>query len=241
MTISIIIPAYNEEKLLGKTLEAVMAARSAFIAGGWESEVIVCDNNSTDGTGRLARAAGARVVLEPVNQIARARNTGAAAARGEWLLFIDADSRPSAALFADVIAAIENGRVLAGGSTIHMDSPAWLARVSTVVWNGISRTTLSLAGSFIFCESAAFRRIGGFNLKLFASEELDLCKRLKLLASETGRRIVILSKHPLATSARKLELYSIWEYLRFLGRTVFGWGRTLESAEECHIWYDGRR
>jgi hypothetical protein len=98
-----------------------------------------------------------------------------------------------------------------------------------------------LAGSFIFCETASFRSIGGFDLKLFASEELDLCKRLKQLAVQSGREIVILSKHPLVTSARKFKLYAGWEYVRFLGRTELGWGRTLESAEECHLWYDGRR
>jgi hypothetical protein len=98
-----------------------------------------------------------------------------------------------------------------------------------------------LAGSFIFCEAAAFRRIGGFSLKLYASEELDLCKRLKELAAGSGRKIVILSRHPLLTSARKFQLYSKWEYFCFLSRTVFGWGRNLESAQECHIWYDGRR
>ena len=54
----------------------------------------------------MAAATGATVVFEPVNQIARARNTGAAAATGDWLIFVDADSRPSAELFADVQEAI---------------------------------------------------------------------------------------------------------------------------------------
>ena len=241
MKISVIIPAYNEEKLIGETLSSVTGALDGFSARGWETELIVCDNNSTDGTARLAQAAGARIVFEPINQIARARNKGAEAAEGDWLLFIDADSHPTRELFQDVAAAIETGKVLAGGSTIRLDAPQWSARIVTVLWNGISRATISLAGSFIFCETAAFRRIGGFSLKLFASEELDLCKRLKKLARGSDRRIVILTKHPLMTSARKFQLYSRWEYVRFLGRTVLGWGRTLESAQECHLWYDGRR
>jgi len=54
--------------------------------------MIVCDNNSTDRTAEIARAAGAIVVYEPVNQIARRRNCGAAAATGDWLIFVDADS-----------------------------------------------------------------------------------------------------------------------------------------------------
>ena len=55
----------------------VQAAAETFVRRGWETEVVVCDNNSTDRTAEIARAAGARVVFEPFNQIARARNTGA--------------------------------------------------------------------------------------------------------------------------------------------------------------------
>ena len=82
-------------------------------SGGWE--LIVCDNNSTDRTVEIARAAGAQVVFEPHNQISRARNRGAGAATGEWLLFVDADSTPSRELFEDLREAIEGGRVLGGG------------------------------------------------------------------------------------------------------------------------------
>src|SRR6266581_4097605 len=109
MRISIIVPAFNEERLIGETLGAVNAAAVAFGRRGWEMEVIVCDNNSTDATAKLARASGARVVFEPVNQIGRARNSGAAAATGDWLIFVDADSKPSAELFSDVEGEIERG------------------------------------------------------------------------------------------------------------------------------------
>src|SRR5712691_9363869 len=101
MKISIIIPAFNEEKLIGETLRRITSAGKVFSELGWESELIVCNNNSTDRTGELAQAAGARVVFEPVNQIARARNKGAEVAGGDWLLFIDADSHPQPELLAD--------------------------------------------------------------------------------------------------------------------------------------------
>src|SRR5688500_11768592 len=99
MKISVVVPAYNEEKLLPASLRAMNAARAAFHERGWESELIVCDNNSTDRTREVAEAEGAKVVFEPVNQISRARNCGAGAASGEWLLFIDADSQPPKELF----------------------------------------------------------------------------------------------------------------------------------------------
>jgi len=241
MKISIIVPAFNEEKLILETLRRILTATAAFSGRGWASEVIVCDNNSNDRTAELARTAGARVVFEPINQIGRARNTGAAAATGDWLLFIDADSHPEPELFADVATAIQSGNCLAGGSTIRLDAAPSRGHWIVSGWNLLSRCTRYLAGSFIFCETAAFRQLGGFSHELFASEELELSKRLKKLAAHSGKKIIILNRHPLTTSARKFQLYSGWEYLRFLGKTVLGLGGTLKSARECHIWYDGRR
>jgi cellulose synthase/poly-beta-1,6-N-acetylglucosamine synthase-like glycosyltransferase len=181
------------------------------------------------------------VVFEPVNQIARARNTGAAAATGDWLLFIDADSYPSPELFVEVAAQIESGRVLAGGVTIRMDNDQRLARLVTSLWNLASRWRRLMAGSFIFVEAAAFRAVGGFSHEWFAAEELELCRRLKKLARKTKRRIVILHRHPLKTSGRKIELYTPWEILRMLARAALSGGRSLRSRETTHVWYDGRR
>jgi len=239
--ISVVVPAFNEEKLIVETLRSIRTASQSFTETGWLTELVVCDNNSTDRTAELARAEGARVVFEPVNQIGRARNAGAAAATGAWLIFIDADSQPSAALFASVAREIQRGGVIAGGSTVRLDGPYRVAMMITRCWNLLSRLKRWAAGSFIFCEAAAFREIGGFNQELFASEELDLSQRLKRLGRSTGRRFVILHKHPLVTSARKLHLYTPWEHLRFLAKTVLVGGRTLKSREECLTWYDGRR
>ena len=239
--ISVIIPAFNEEQLLGLTLKEINTARAAFAAQGVTSELIVCDNNSTDRTAELARLAGARVVHEPVNQIARARNTGAAAATGDWLLFIDADSRPTAELFAAVTEQIQTGKCLAGGSTIRLEGNHRLANFVTGVWNWKSRSRRWLAGSFIFCEAAAFRKINGFNSDLFVGEELDLTTRLQQLGRESGREIVILYRHPLLTSARKVRLYSTWEHLRFLCLVATNREATFRNRAACYAWYDGRR
>jgi len=76
MSISVIVPAYNEAKLIEGTLAAIREATGVLAERGWETELIVCDNNSTDATAELAAAAGATVVFEPVNQISRARNRG---------------------------------------------------------------------------------------------------------------------------------------------------------------------
>ena len=241
MKLSIVVPAFNEERLLPGSLQSITGASVAFVDAGWTSELIVCDNNSTDRTADIAAAAGARVVFEPVNQISRARNAGAAAATGEWLLFVDADSYPTRDLFADAVTAMSGGRCIAGGSTVRVDLRGFQYQAALTWWNFLSRRLRWAAGSFIFCETAAFREIGGFTEKLYAAEEINLFRRLKQLARLRGRSIVILDRHPLLTSHRKVHLYSLGEMLRFWIRTAATGGKTLRSSRESFPWYDGRR
>ena len=241
MKISVIVPAFNEEAILAASLASIRGAAQAFDAAGFSWELIVCDNHSTDRTPAIALEAGARVVFEPINQIGRARNTGAAAATGEWLVFVDADSQPSPGLFVEVAQEIAGGRCVAGGSTVTTDHPGFVAWAMVAGWNLTSRLTRWAAGSFIFCDANAFREIGGFNLRLFAAEEIDLFRRLKRLARTRHRSIRILSTHPLLTSARKAHLYSQREFLRFQLKTILTGGRTFRSADDCAMWYDGRR
>lgn len=241
MKISILIPAYNEAAGLAATVQHIVSASAALTARGWDSEIIVCDNNSSDGTADIARSQGATVVFEPVNQISRARNAAAAHATGDWLLFIDADSHPEALLFNDMASAISTGHCLAGGSTLRMTEDGLGVRIMTGLWNLISRLTHWAAGCFIFVERAAFEELGGFSEVLYASEEIELFRRLKRAARPTGRHIVILHRHPLHTSARKVRLYSAAELTGFLMRTLASGGRNLRSADDCKVWYDGRR
>jgi len=241
MKISVIVPAFNEERLLAETLAQINQARVALGPAGFVSELIVCDNNSTDRTAEIARAAGATVVFEPVNQIGRARNCGAASASGAWLLFIDADSHPSPELFADVAANIRAGRCLAGGCVIRLEGNHRIAQFLTRGWNWISRQRRLLAGSFIFVEAAAFREIGGFSAEFFTGEELDLSQRLKRLARKTGRDMVILHQHPLLTSDRKVRLYSTMELMGFMVRALLRPKRVMKDKAACYAWYDGRR
>jgi glycosyltransferase involved in cell wall biosynthesis len=233
MRVSVVVPAFNEEKLLGETLACIRCALQPL---AWDVELIVCDNNSTDRTAEIARAAGARVVFEPVNQIARARNAGAAQASGDWLVFVDADCLPAKELFFDVREAIACGKYIGGGSTVLMESDDSIARLSVWMWNRVSRATRWAAGSFIFCRAAAFRELGGFSQELYAAEEIDFSRRLKRLGKMT-----ILHRHPLRTSGRKARLYTWGEMLIFMLKTMVTGGRTLRRRDECFAWYDGRR
>jgi glycosyltransferase involved in cell wall biosynthesis len=239
--VSVIVPAYNEERLLGETLLHIKRAMEVLTKREWSTELIVCDNNSTDRTAQIAREAGATIVFEPINQIARARNCGAAAATGDWFVFVDADSHPSTELFEDVATRISSGRCVAGGSTVRLEAGYPMASLLTLGWSLVSRSQRLLAVSFIFCEAHAFRKVGGFSNELFAGEELELSQRLKKLAKDTGRELVILHRHPLLTSARKMRLYKARELLWFFLRAAFNQKKMLTSREACHPWYDGRR
>ena len=115
--ISFIVPAYNEEHELSDTLAAIREAASGATQ---PYEIIVVDDASTDATPKIASRAGAKVI--PINrrQIAAARNAGARAAQGEYLFFIDADTRINRAHVSGGIAALEGG--YAGGSArVAMD------------------------------------------------------------------------------------------------------------------------
>ncbi len=241
MKLSIIVPAYNEERLLPACLAAIDAAVAANESFGVSTEVVVVDNNSTDCTAEIARAAGARVCFEPINQIARARNAGAETAMGQWLMFVDADSFVSAGLVEDVFRLIEAGNVVGCGSTVRMDqTPIW-ARMILKTWTLISICCRWAAGSLLVCRADAFREVGGFNQTLYAAEEIDLSRRLKKWGRRRRLKFVILSRHPLDSSPRKLELYSAGEIARQFLCLALRPRRALRDSKLLSLWYDGRR
>ena len=248
MLITIAIPAFNEEELLPSTLAAVAEAGEAFTQRGWEMEVVVCDNNSTDRTAEIAKACGARVVFEKHNQISRARNTAGNAAKGEWIIFIDGDSKPSKALFEATATAMEKKEIIGGGTTIKYDVQNWVVTIITVAWNASSRVMHWPAGSYIFLRTEDFHELNGFSDKLYASEELEFGGRLKKLAQQRNQHLQILTQTPLAASPRRFRLmrsYPLLENLKFILKhsfsMVFTGGRSLQKAENCKFWYDGRR
>ncbi len=163
MKLSVIIPAYNEEKLLPGCLESVFAALQANGFRDCKGEVIVVDNNSSDRTAELARAAGATVVFEPVNQISRARNAGARVAQGDWFLFVDADSFLNPRTLAELLRRIRHGRLAGGGCVVGLDKAPRVGHFFIEICNLLMRTMLWAAGSFVFCRADAFREIGGFS------------------------------------------------------------------------------
>jgi GT2 family glycosyltransferase len=136
---------------------------------------------------------------------------------------------------------MKSGTCLGGGATVAFETRDPFMRLFLWTWTALSRINKWAAGSFIFCEAAAFRALGGFDEELYASEEIDFSRRLKRLARSRGREIVILHRHPLLSSDRKARLYSLREHLVFFAKFLFLRRRALRSRDACHIWYDGRR
>jgi glycosyltransferase involved in cell wall biosynthesis len=231
---SIVVPAFDEEEHLPGTLEAIRGAMAAVPRRG---EVVVCDNNSTDGTAAVARAAGARVVFEPVNQIARARNAGARAARGRWLVFVDADTTPSGPLLREALDLLASDRVAGGGSVVHMPSVGSRAGDLLVrTWNRISRRFHVAAGSFLFARRDLFEEVGGFPEWMYAGEEVGLTLRLRRAGRRRGLSFRVLDRHPVVTSPRKMEWYPSWVILGTL--LLFTLCPLLaRSRTFCRIWY----
>jgi len=233
--ISILIPAYNEDRFLGATLDSVH--RSFSEIGRSSYEVVVCDNNSTDRTAEVARAANAKVTFQPHNQIARARNTAAAEACGEWFIFLDADTLLNPSTLRATIAALESGLVGAGGCVVQLESNHVGAGGRSLVrtWNVLSRTLRWAAGSYVFCRREAWVETGGFDEQLYVSEELWFSRALKRWCRANRLEFTILSDSPIVTSARKMHWYSPWELVKQFA--VFLIPGSWRNREKCATWY----
>ena len=136
---SIIIPAYNEEDFLPATLTALQEAMPKLALRG---EIIVVDNNSNDKTAVIAENQNAKVVYEAINQISRARNTGARVAQGRYLIFVDADTIIPYKLLQQALANLESGDIIGGGACVAGNVRLPISyQVLLKLWNFISKLT----------------------------------------------------------------------------------------------------
>jgi glycosyltransferase involved in cell wall biosynthesis len=233
--ISVLIPAFNEEALLPKVLGCVHASFAALPFDSYE--IVVCDNNSTDNTASAASEAGARVVFEPHNQIARARNTAARAAAGKWFIFLDADTFLTPELLRETIRCFNSGEVCAGGSVLRFDREglSLFATSMTWLWNKISAVFGLAAGSYIFCYKTAWEETGGFDEEIYAGEEIFFSHRLKKWAKSKRMKFKVLTIAPVVTSARKMDWYGT-RGLMLAVALMFRPG-SIRNREMCDLWY----
>ena len=205
MLLSVIIPAFNEEELIEETIGKIELSLNETPCTDFSWEIIVCDNNSTDQTALIASRMGARTVFEPINQISRARNTGADIAQGEWLLFVDADTYPRRELMEEVVDIMASERYVGCGTTVKVVDGTLFNKLRMERLNPLFRLFNWGGGAFLLCQREAFQSIGGFSTNLYAYEEIDFIIRLKRWGRERGLKFVVLHRYPVITSGRKGE------------------------------------
>ena len=230
--ISFVVPAHNEEHLLGATLDAIYASAHDLNS---PFEVVVVDDASTDATAAIAAGRGATVLTVSLRQIAAVRNAGAFASRGEFLIFVDADTLVNTAVVRAAVAAMNAGAV-GGGANVMWDGrlPVWAhALASITLW------TMWLgnwaAGCFVFCTRESFEQTGGFDPHLYATEEIGFSRAL----NRRGRFVLL--RETVTTSGRKLRTHGAGELLRMAAALSVRGLAGLRDRRSLPLWYGERR
>ena len=183
--VSFIIPVRNDAHRLRSCLNSIVSnhyPRELI-------EIVVIDNHSTDGSGRVARDFGAVVLHSPTGSVAELRNRGARAALGTILAFADSDHEIDPHWIETAVDVLSTPDVAATGALCVSEPTAnWVQQQ----YDGLrdrpaTRQEVSWLGSGnLAIKRSAFERVGGFDASLTACEDVDLCNRLRL----AGFRIV---------------------------------------------------
>ena len=230
--ISFVIPAYNEQDVLSRTLQALQQAARTLDS---TYEILVVDDASTDQTASIAAAHGAIVLSVNKRHIAATRNAGVQAATGKYLFFIDADTQVYAQLLHSAIQALNAG-ALGGGCRFRFDRPLpWYGKIAERIVPPLYSLAGLASGSFLFCTRSAFEAVGGFDESRYASEEVWLS-----LALRKQGKFVILREHVI-TSGRKLRVYSLRETFRLFGYLIRTGPKALHQRKGLEFWYGERR
>jgi glycosyltransferase involved in cell wall biosynthesis len=219
--ISVVIPAYNEAKLLPRLLDSVDAARRNYHGGPDAIEVIVADNASTDRTAQIADARGVRVVAVAKRAIAAARNGGARAAAGAILAFIDADSAVHPDTFNEIDRVLTD-RIVGGATGLRLDtrtpgrvlSFAMLLAVGFVLRPVLLTEwpRLNIDAGVVFLRRADFERIGGYREDHLFAEDVRLLIDLRRLGRSRGQHLARSNRAPAMFSTRKFDEHGEWHY-----------------------------
>ncbi len=203
MFLSIIIPAKNEEKVLPGLMESIK--KQSF----QDYEIIVADADSKDNTKMVAESYGARVVKGGLP--GPGRNRGAKVARGEYLLFLDADGELPSKLFLEQnLHEMKRRGACVATTYIKPLSSKSIDYALLEVCNAYNLIMEKLKphapGCCIFVKSVVHRELKGFDEKLLLAEDHDYVQR----AEKAGYRFRILRSQPIGVSVRRLEKDGRW-------------------------------
>lgn len=216
------MPAYNEAALLPRLLASVAAARRRWDASGEVVEVIVADNASTDSTAGIAAAGGCRVVRVERRIIAAARNGGAAAAHGEVVAFVDADSMVHPDTFRAIDETMRCAEVVAGATGVLPDRWSPGIRLTWAIGRLATRL-LAIDAGVVFCRRADWEAVGGYRETLRWGEDVRFLWDLKRLGRRTARRFRRPRGAETMTSTRKFDGHGDWHYVWLMLRAPVFW------------------
>lgn len=182
--LSFIIPTLNEEKNIPKVV-----GQFSKLKGVVDYEVIIADGGSKDKTLELAKKFGARTCVNKASKqtIAGNRNTGAKIAKGEILIFCDADTQfEDVVNFSkEVVEVFKNKSIIAAMPRIAVfpDERIWKDEVFSFFYNGIMKTSFFIrfpvsSGQCQVVRKSAFKKVGGYNAEQVHSEDAALFKKL---------------------------------------------------------------
>lgn len=240
-SLSIVIPAYNEEKFLLRSIASLRRAAELYQRErGGSIELIVVDNNSSDRTADVGRQLGATVVHEPVNNIARARNTGTRAAKGKFLAFCDADNEVNERLLCEIHDHLSRTNIIGGGTRIRPEKITFTVAVFFSIWK-IFQFFGRVGVGVLHCRREDFDKIGGFDEGIYAGEDVDFAYRLKQLGAPRGQGFHILRTAWIITSMRKVDQFSFWYIAKEMLRFVPNIKRRVRDKRYCGLWYEAKR
>ncbi len=236
-SISVIIPAFNEERCLPATLQAVERAALFLQArDGANTEVIVVDNHSSDATANIARSLGACVVAESEHNIARVRNCGAATAQGQALVFLDADTQIPDGLLLRIYQACNVAGCLGGAVDTDYRPRKRSVRVYLGLWRMLGRAVGMAQGAAQFCLRDTFTALGGYDESLFMAEDVDFYARMGRHAQHTGGSVCFIDELKVSPSCRRFDQWALWRTFLWTNPLVIAPLRRARSM--WRGWYD---
>jgi len=212
-SVSIVIPALNEEAYLEATLQSVQSSISQAGLEADQLEVIVVDNGSTDRTAEIARNANATVVDAPPGNAGSARNAGARNAKGEVLVFVDADTLWPSSLLQRVTAEMKVPGCLGGAVDPDHRPESILVRAYLRFWKAVGTFFGMAQGATQFYRASRFLELQGYDATYYMGEDAELYWRLKRLARSVGGHVAYIRDIQVVPSCRRFDQWPVWKTL----------------------------
>ena len=221
MNLTVIVPAFNEADYLPVTLDTIgVAAEHLRVRSGVDCaaaalyvDVLVVDNNSSDEAAVIASSKGAAVVHEPVQGIARARNTGARNAQGDVLVFVDADVLLPRDLLEAIQEAMNDPACVGGGVDVEYRPRQRIMRLYLRAWRLLARRMRLVQGATQFCRRDAFEQVGGYDEQAWIGEDVDFYRSMERLARSAGGTVRFIEQPRVQASSRRFDKWPLWKTL----------------------------